>query len=283
MSDNANVSEVTADVDEFDILFAWMPAEAREVFRTAWVEDEETAWQVVRNDPRYETWFPGNRTDDGRVRIPEADYARTIVEYEDVFRSIGINPDWFKGRFGDLIRGEVTPDELARDRIQPMYDRIVSQSTAIRQYYAETYGMGDMTAEAFMAGVLDPELGSQILAGQISVAEIGGEALESGFSITEGFAQQLLEAGMGRQAADRVFTQAETALPTLSILAQRHADPDDDFNLEEFTSAMVFSDPAQLRRIRRLRSQEESLFTNATTDVMYKRTDPGGVSGLAQQ
>jgi len=267
--------------EEFRIQYGWLPEEALQVFYNAWIEDETTAWSVVRADSRYESWFPGNKTEDGRVRITESQYAKTIVEYEDAFRAVGIHPEFFKEQFAELIRGEVTPDELYQERLAPMYDRIVASSQSIREYYAETYGIEGMTPEAFMAGVMDPNLGTKILLGQIGVAEIGGEALESGFDITEGFARQLLEAGVTQQAADQLFSRAQSLLPTLEVLAQRHADPDDDFDISDFTAAAVFSDPTQLRRIRRLQAQESSLFANATTDVLYtRRRDEAGVGGL---
>lgn len=269
-------------MDEFDILYGWLPAAAREAFRQAWIADTETAWQTIRTDPRYESWFPGNLTDDGRVRLAEDQYAVTIVEYEDAFRAVGIDPDHFRSTFGDLIRGEVKADELYQDRLAPMYDRIVGVfgSTEIRQYYANTYGIGDMTPEAFMAGVLDPNLGSRILSGQIAVAEIGGEALQSGFDITAEMASQLVGAGLGRTQADELFRNAENVLPTLQVLAQRHEDPNDNFDINEFTSAMVFSDPVQLRRIRRLQAQESSLFSNVTGSIRNRRENATGISGL---
>lgn len=267
--------------DEFRIQYAWLPEEALQVFYDAWIEDETTAWEMVRRDSRYETWFPGNKTDDGRVRITESQYAKTIVEYQEAFQAVGIHPDFFKERFADLIRGEVTPDELYQERLAPMYDRIVASSLSIRTYFAEHYGIEEMTPEAFMAGVLDPNLGTKILLGQIGVAEIGGEALESGFDITDAFARQLMEAGVNQQTADQLFSRAQVLLPTLEVLAQRHNDADDDFDINEFTAAAVFSDPTQLRRIRRLQAQESALFANVTGEIQYSRQrDSAGVSGL---
>lgn len=276
------MAETMTARQEFDLLYGWLPEGARDVFFEAWVENPETAWEVVRTDPRYGEWFPGNLTDDGRVRLSEEDYAATVADYDDIFREVGIDPALFRPRYGDLIAGEVTPDELAEDRIGPLYDRVVASSDAIRTYYADTYGIPDMTAEAFVAGVLDPDLGSRILTKQIGIAEIGGEALESGFDITAEFAEDILEAGFGRGDADRVFSRADIVLPTLQTLAERHSDPDDDFDIYEFSSAMFFSDPTQIRRIRRLQAQESSLFSNVTGDVRFRRRNDLGVSGLTE-
>ena len=272
-------------MDEFDLLYGWLPAAAREAFRQAWINDTDTAWQVVRQDSRYETWFPGNKTEDGRVRISEENYAITVTEYDDAFRAVGIDPDGpasFRSMYGDLIRGEVKADELYTDRLAPMYDRIVASSQSIRQYYADTYGIANMTPEAYLAGVLDPDLGTRVLAGQIGIAEIGGEALESGFDISASYAKQLYETGVGRQQADEVFRAAESAIPTLQVLAQRHDDPNDTFDINNFSEAMFFSDPTQLRRIRRLQAQESSLFSNSTSQTQYRRANDTGLAGLEQ-
>lgn len=267
-------------MDEFDLLFGWLPPDARAAFLAAWTADPTTAWEVVRQDSRYEQWFPGNLTEDGRVRYSEENYAAVIASYDEAFRDIGIDPAYFRSQYGDLIRGEVSPAELAQERLYPMYDRIVSSSQSIRRYYMDTYGIADMTPEAFMAGVLDPNLGERIIARQISIAEIGGEGLESGFAISADFATRLLDADMDRRSADAFFRQAENQIPDLSVLAQRHFDPDDDFDINEFAEGIVFSDPTQLRRMRRFRAQESSLFSNVGAGIRYTQQD-SRVSGLA--
>ena len=110
------------------------------------------------------------------------------------------------------------------------------------------------------------------------MAEIGGEAATRGFNIGKGMSEELFRAGLGRNEAAGFFGQAATQLPGLDVLARRHEDPDDDFDLEELTKAMIYDDPEERRRMRRLVAQERSTFTDVGN---LARGRTGGVAGLA--
>ena len=268
--------------------FQWLPKGALDAYINAYVDsgDDTIAWAQVRKDKRYEQWFPGNLTDDGRPRYSEDVYAAVTASYDDVFRAVGIDGkalNQMRKKYGDLIEGDVSPEELETDRVVPMFERIVSASDAIKQRYAEEYGVS-LTDKALLTAAMDPDLGSLILEKQISLAEIGGEAAESGFgTIDRQMVDRLFESGkIDRAAADRLFQEAENILPTLNVLAARHADPDDEFNIEEFVAADVFQDPTQRRRMNRLIAQEKSTFTNVRDQFVTSR-DTGAVSGLEQR
>ena len=272
--------------DEVALVFDWLPPEALQTYVNAFVEsgNSSEAWAQVRTDERYAQWFPGNMTDDGRPRYSEDLYAAVITSYDDVFRSIGIDGKaltQMQARYGELIEGDVSPQELEDDRVVPMYERIVSASDFIKQRYADEFGVA-LTDTELLAAAIDPDLGSKILEKQISLAEIGGEAAESGFgTIDPDMVNRLFESGkIDRTAADKLFQQAENLVPVLSVLAARHVDPDDTFNIEEFVSADVFQDPTQRRRINRLMAQEASSFTGGAA-VDYRLSQrTGGISGL---
>ena len=272
-----------ADADaraEMALQFGWLQADALDLFLDSWFETGNlvTSWEMVRDDPRYDTWFPGNLTDDGRPRISEESYATKVREYDDVFASVGLDPANWRNRYGDLISGDVKPDEL-EGRLIPMHDRIVKQSDALRATYARYYGVV-MTDAALLASAIDPGLGDKILLGQISVAEIGGEAAESGFNIDKEFALRMWqEAGTTRGEAESIFQRAESIQPALAILSARHADPDDAFDLEDFVSADLFADPEERRRIARLLAQEKATYSGGA-QIDYTRTQSGGVAGL---
>ncbi len=268
--------------DEMAAVYDWMPAEALNTFMTSWelTGSSDVAMAAVRDDSRYGTWFPGNLDDNGEPRYAEETYSTVVASYDDVFRSVGLNPDLYKGRYGELIAGDVSPEELEVNRIQPMYRRIVAGSDPIKKWYSDEYGI-EMTTEALLAGAIDPSIGSEILNGQISLAEIGGEAAESGFDINNAFATRLYEAGMDRRSADTMFQKADQFVPVLSTLAARHADPDDDFDLEEFVAADLFGDPHQRTRMNRLLAQERSTFTGGAQQDYARDRESGGVGGLA--
>lgn len=273
----------TTGWDELVLQFGWLDQDALNVYLDAYFElgDEAAAWETLRNDERYESWFPGNMTPDGRPRYSEASYATVVRQYDDAFRGVGLNPEVFNERYGELIAGDVKPDELERDRLIPMYDRIVRGSDAIRSIYASYYGVA-MTDSALLAAAIDPAVGVEILEGRISMAEIGGEALESGFNISAEFADSLVRADLTKAQADDMFERAQTVIPAINVLAARHADPDDDFNLESFVSADLFQNPEQRRKMRRLMAQEASTFTGGA-QIDFLRDRGGGVAGLIQR
>jgi len=128
---------------------------------------------------------------------------------------------------------------------------------------------------------MDPALGELILGQQIAFAEIGGEAAESGFDMSTDRVERLAEvAGMSRERANELFQDAETMVPLLSTLVRRHNDPDDTFDLDEFISADIFADPDQMYRMRRIMSQERSMFRGG---LSVAQGEGGALTGLIAQ
>jgi len=175
--------------------------------------------------------------------------------------------------------GDVSPREMT-SRIEAAYERIIDATPAIRQFYSDNFGI-EMTDAAIIASVLKPSLGEQVLNKQISMAEIGGEAATRGYEIAGAMTEELFRAGLGRDQAAGLFGAAATQLPILDVLAKRHQDPDDDFDLEEFIGAGIYDDPEQRRRMRRLVAQERSLFASGQGGAARSRAT-GGVTGLTQ-
>jgi len=275
----------TMTPEEIRVTFAYLPDDLVDAYIEYYTDtaDEDVIWAQIRQDSRYEEWFPGNLTDDGRPRYAEDVYAAVTASYDDVFRSVGIDGvalDEMRAQYGTLIGGDVSPQELEANRVVPMYERIISQSDALRSYYASEFGV-EMSLTALVASAMNPELGEKVLTKQISLAEIGGEALESGYELKSETVEQLFQTGkIGRAEADRLFQTAENVLPTLNVLAARHADPDDDFDINEFLQADVFLDPTQRRRMNRLVAQERSTFGASGVDIA--RSQFGGLAGLEQ-
>jgi hypothetical protein len=224
--------------------------------------------------------FGGNYdAESGSVRMSESDYFAAKSSFDATLISVGVNPDYFQDEWVQALEGEVSPAEMTA-RMESAYERIVDAAPAIREYYAQNFGI-DMTDSAIIASVLSPKIGEQILSKRIAMSEIGGEAATRGFDITKGMSEELFRAGLGRDQAAGFFGQAAEQLPALSILAARHADPDDEFDLNDLTKAMIYDDPAERRRMRRLVAQEQSSFSGGTGDFLRSRVT-GGVAGLGR-
>jgi hypothetical protein len=243
------------------------------------------ATETIRNSPSYDTYFPGLRREDGSLRYqynPEATYFNNIESYRNAVEGIGMNPEIFGEEYIDLIEGDTAPQEFVQ-RVNTLYDRIEMATTGsdIRNWYAENYGI-DMTDKGIIASLMSDNVGQAILEKRISMAEIGGEAASRNFELTNAFVDILEAEGMNRADADRLFGSAQAMLPALQGLAIRHADPDDDFDIEEFASGVALQNPEQLARLERLRSQEQSQFTGGRqTDIALGAT--GGIGGLAER
>lgn len=260
--------------EQLQVMYPWIPPEVIAAYDEAFKGGAVDPWAIVREDKRYDTWFPGNKADDGSVRYGEGQYAAVRESYRDVMRSMNLSPDLFEDQFTALMEGEVSPAEFEA-RASEVYDRVISASDAIKREFAAANGF-DITTEGILASALDPEVGDKILYQEISLAEVGGAGAEHGFTISREERDRLVDRGLTLEQARQLYGEASSLLPVLDVLAKRHDDPDDDFDLEEFTNAEVFSDPFQNRRMRRLIGQERSQFGTSPS----VRSQRGAATGL---
>lgn len=273
-----------------------------DVIRPAWMSDEmyeewlgfyldaggdvvagssNRATEQFRASSNYERYFPGIKRDDGQIRYtrnPEQTYYTNIETFRNTVEGLGMNPDVFSGDYIDLIKGDTSPSEFA-SRASALEERVMSQGPAIRDWYAQNAGI-NMTREGILASLMSDRVDNAVLSRQITMAEIGGEGTGRGFDLSSEFVNLLAQEGMDRKDADRMFGSAERMLPTLSALAKRHGDPDDDFDITEFAQAVGLDDPEQLDRIERLGAQEESLFTGNARAGVARSRQTGSVTGL---
>jgi hypothetical protein len=243
--------------------------------------DPRLAMEAVRRDPAYDEIFPGNRREDGTLRYTEDQYFGIIESYEDSLLAINLNPDLFRNRFSGLLAGLVSPVEFA-GRVENVYEQVIESAPQVAAYYANTYGL-DMTPEAIIASVLDPDIGDSIVNRRIAISQVGGAASARDFTIGKDLAERLVNYGVDTLGeAQTYFAEAASVQPVLDVLARRHADPDDDFDLEEFSSAAIFGDPEQRRRMRRLMAQERAEF-GPDTALSIRQNRSGSLTGLEQQ
>ena len=253
-----------------------------DVWLNAWIatNDANQATAAVQRDSQYDTYFPGNRRADGSVLYGEAQYRSIIEMFDDTLLGFGLNPDIFQGKYGTLISGLVSPAEFVQ-RVEIVYEGIIDQAPAVMEFFAATHGI-DITPAAVFAAFLDPDIDQMLASGEISVAQVGGTASQKGFTISTDFATKLVQAGMDTTSeAAQFFSLAEGALPTLQVLASRHNDPDDDFDIGEFAEGQIFGDPEQRNRMRRLLAQERSTFSMGATGAgAFAADESGRRSGL---
>ncbi len=255
-----------------------------EAWVEAWIEtgDVMLAREAVRAHSAYDTYYPGNKRDDGTVRVTEEQHLSLVEGYQDALISVGLNPGIFADNFGQLISNNVDVEEFV-DRIEAVRAGIIDRAPSVAEYYSENYGI-EMTPEAVYASLLDPTVAEGIINRTIAISQIGAAASEHGFGIGLLAAEALVNRDIDIFTARRFFGEAESMVPALGVLAARHNDPDDDFDLGEFTQAEIMNDPEQRRRIRRLLAQERSTFTLGSGQAATFTQDIAGQrAGLAER
>lgn len=259
------VSALQKAMTDLGPLVPWMPQELLEIYAGFWIEsgDPTLALAQTQQDPVYEKYFPGNTRDDGSLRFTEQEYLSNLESYQNTLLTVNVNPDLFSSQFVALIEGDVSPSEFY-DRVSAVNDRILLAAPEIAEEYARLNGL-ELSVEAMLAAALDPTVGDLILNKQISIAEIAGAASIHGFRLQAATASRLEEIGTSFDSAGESFAQGKELVPILDVLARRHSDPDDDFDIEEFVSATLLDDPQERRRLRRLLSQESSTFSRPNT------------------
>ena len=264
---------------EIATLYPWMNQQMLDAYRTSWGEFEssELALSAVRQTDSYQTVFAGNIDENGMARMSESEYFATKAEFDATLESVGINPAYFQDEWVMALENEVSPNEML-GRMEAAYERVIQAAPEIRTFYSETYGI-DMTDEAILASAISPRIGEQILNRQIAIAEIGGAAAQRGYDIEGAFAEVLAQEGMTRQGAGQFFGEARSLLPAMEVLARRHDDPNDPFDLEDMAAGFLRDDPEVRREIRRRTAAEGSMFTGGA-GIDVARGNTGGLTGL---
>ena len=259
-------------VADVQALAPGLPPPLAQIVLDEWVAtgDFELAVAAMRQSEEYEIYFPGNRREDGSLRYNEATYLANMEAYAQELASVDLNPDLFEDRFVSLIKGSVSPREFA--------SRVLTRADEIREYYAQVAGI-EMTDAAIIGSIIDPNLNESILNREISVAEIGAEASMRDLNVDLETAERLFEFGGDQRQAAELFTTAGEIVPVGDILARRHFDPDDTFDLTEFLDASAFGDVRQKRRLQRLFRAETSSFSQQTVGQI-ELEQSGALSGL---
>lgn len=264
-------------------MFPDMPDAFIQAFGVEWtaVADLPDAANIalaqLRDNPNYAAWFPGNLRDDGSVHISEGGYWQQRAEHEQQVRKAGLLTNIFSDeQYIALISGDVSVGEFG-DRIRTQSNEVLSRSTEFKAYYSDLFGF-EPSDTAILQSVFTGN--NDDLVREAGQATVGFEGVRRDFDVSLQLASSLYDANVRTQGqAQDLFGQAASDVPLFGALAERHFDPDDDFDLGEFLQAAVFDDREQLSRMQRLVSQERSLFSRSTT----LRERNGAVVGLVAE
>jgi len=265
-------------------LYPGLPESFIQLFVGYWENtgDAQQAISQTRQDPSYDTIFPGNKTERGQIRYDEVTYFALEDSYIGTLAEYGVprqtSLDILQDRFVNLLENEVSANEF-RQRVAAVYQGIQENIPQVQQFYADNFGI-DLDEQSIFLGALDPTVGEDIVAGKITTAQIGGEARRAGFTISLEEAQRIQRSGLSQAEARRLFATAERELPQLQELqAARGIAPEQQIGLTEFTEAAVFQSPEELEQIERLRAEQLSEFTPTTGAARQGRR----VTGIVEE
>lgn len=243
------------------LLFPWMPNRLLDIFTSSWEDhgDAGLALLEMRQHKAYEQFFPGNRREDGTIRLSEQEYLSTIESFERTILEAGVNPSLFSDQFSSMIAGDVSANEF-RDRVSLVTTQILQNIDEVRQAFAFEAGVDDLSDAALFAIVFDADVGNDILNRRISLAQVSGEAFRFGFGFQSELAGRLVSSGIRQDAASDLFSQAGERLGVLDALVHRFNERDPDFGLGEFAD-LFLGDVAQRQRVRRVLEREQSSFS----------------------
>lgn len=260
-------------------LMPWLPVDLLNIYADAWAEhgDAQVALGKVRQSPVYDSFFPGNRRENGSLRYSEQEYFAIREGMLDKLDDYGLNPALYESKIGNLIGGDVSPQEFGA-RVDALWERVVNATPEEKAAAAAEFGVGTMSDEAFLGIALDPDIGNEVLDRRISVSQITGRARRFGFQRSRDRIEELMNAGLDPEVARQFFGQAATAVPRLSAMASRFNE--DPFGIGEFEEAFLFGDVEDQQTVSRLQSRERSLFSSAS-DVQQDQT--GALVGLRRR
>lgn len=256
---------------------SWLPSQLIDTYIDEWVKtgDSELSWAVVRQSGQYDQYFPQNRRPDGTLRMSEQDYMSHKDAFSRELRQFGLNPKVFEQRHQDLVAGDVSVQEF-RQRISAKVTGVLQNLPEVRSRFGEFYGVGEMSDEALIAASLDPEIGTELLQGRMTAAQISGEALRAGFERGVERSEMLGQAGgLTQMEARELYSDAGEAVPMFGRFAQRFGGG--PFGIEEYEEAAVFGDSELQRRMRRLHASEMALFRQGGTVAVGQQGEFAGL------
>lgn len=260
-------------------LLPWLPSELLDIYSQAWAEfgDQQVALGKVRQSPVYDTYFEGNRRENGSLRYSEMEYFAIKEAMLDELDDYGLNSDLYESKIGQIIGGDVSPQEFGA-RLNVMWERIVNATPEEKAAAAQEFGVGNMSDEAFLGVAVDPQIGQEVLDRRISIAQITGRANRFGFARSRGRVEELMAAGLSPEVASQFFGQAAAAVPRLGGYAARFNEG--EFNIEDFEEAGLFGDVGEQQRVSRLQRREASLFSPGAS---VRQDQSGDLVGLQQR
>jgi hypothetical protein len=169
---------------------------------------------LLKNDQRYNgeylARFAGNAIlkSKGLPTMADSDYLKAEKEYEKIFKAYGVDSLANRSYYGQLIGNLMDADDVS-SRVSMGY-KVYKGNPNIKNAFNKFYGT--VTDGDVVAAMLDPETQIPLLQKKITVAEIGGAALQQNLATSLVRAQELEAFGVTGAAAQVGYTNIAQGL-----------------------------------------------------------------------
>jgi len=225
-----------------------------------------TAAQIidyVRSTPEYATRFPamGNLNKAGR-NISEAQYIAKEQADLDMMKQFGVTSPTYTSRayLGSLMTNNVNLTDL-QARLIAAQDSVLSKDPAILKYAQDTFGL---TQGDLMAWALDPTAALPDIQQKAKAFQIGGAALQAGYSDTAA-AQLSKEEANALAARGITAAQAQQGFTNLAQMNQYSqmlpgANPAETLTQQELINAQFGLSPDAIMKLNQAKQSKLSEF-----------------------
>tara|TARA_R100001163_G_scaffold65691_1_gene64032 strand:- start:16 stop:891 length:876 start_codon:yes stop_codon:yes gene_type:complete len=269
-----------------------LPDELLTILAQAYVDsgnDIIEATTKMRQSEPYKTTFAGNLNPDGvSVKYSESEYLNIVDAYKRKIESLGINSDLIitADRQKKLIDNVVSPDEFGT-RLSALYNQVVTAIPQVKEFYKTNFDR-DLTDAEILASAIDPKVGQDIISGAIGArdilaqrivrAEIGGQASQAGYQISQSQADALRQMGISGEQAGQAFQQA-SQIAAMAARQGRQLGQTDAETAIEIVEGLSGQQTEQ-RRLEQILAQQQTL---SSVQAGAARNQSGGVTGLTEQ
>lgn len=183
---------------------------------------------LLKKDPKYNSLylkrFAGNATRmaNGIAPLSDADYLTAEKEYEKIFKAYGVNNLATRDYYATLIGNRMDAADVS-NRIDMAY-QVYKGNPAVKNAFNTFYGT--VTDGDVVAAMLDPVTQVPLLKKKITVAEIGGAALQQNLSTSLAKAQDLEAFGITGAQAQSVYSTIAQGLPTYEKILEMRTGSD---------------------------------------------------------
>lgn len=218
----------------------------------------DTVSILLQDTPEYKQRFAGNekRRAAGLPVLSPAEYLATEASYRQIMQSAGMPSGFYDSHsdFNDWIGKNISPSEV-QSRVEMATQATILSNPDYRKALNQM-GIDDAHLTAYF---LDTNRALPYLQKAAATAQVGAEALRSGLSFDQTYAEQLSTMGVSADQARQGYQQVAGELGTMGALGTIYGDAWSQRQSESAVFGTEGSAAAQTKQ-KRLLSQERGAF-----------------------